>query len=32
MLGLIGEYLGRLFLMHKGKPMYTVRERVEAGK
>ena len=32
MLGLIGVYLGRLFLMHKGKPMYTVRERVEAGK
>lgn len=30
MLGLIGEYLGRLFLMHKGKPMYTVRERRDA--
>lgn len=30
MLGLIGEYLGRLFLAHKGKPMYTVRERRDA--
>ncbi len=32
MLGLIGEYLGRLFLMHKGKPMYTVRERLDSGR
>lgn len=31
MLGLIGEYLGRLFLAHKGKPMYTVRTRILAG-
>ncbi len=28
MLGLIGEYLGRLYLMQKGKPQYIVRTKV----
>lgn len=27
-LGLIGEYLGRLYLMHRGKPQYAVRTRL----
>ncbi len=29
-LGLIGEYLGRLYLMHRGKPQYAVRTKLEA--
>ena len=28
MLGLIGEYLGRLYLMQKGKPQFVVRTKV----
>jgi undecaprenyl-phosphate 4-deoxy-4-formamido-L-arabinose transferase len=28
MLGLIGEYLGRLFLTINGTPQYTVREEL----
>ena len=28
MLGLIGEYLGRLFMMQKGKPQYVVRTKL----
>jgi glycosyltransferase involved in cell wall biosynthesis len=28
MLGLVGEYLGRLYLMQKGKPQYVVRTRL----
>ena len=27
-IGMIGEYLGRLFLMDSGRPQFTVRERV----
>ena len=30
MLGLIGEYLGRLYLMQKGKPQYAVRTVLKA--
>ncbi len=30
MLGLVGEYLGRLYLMQKGKPQYVVRTRIDA--
>lgn len=30
MLGLIGEYLGRLFMMQKGKPQYVVRSKLGA--
>lgn len=29
-LGLIGEYLGRLYLMHRGKPQYAVRTTLVA--
>ena len=29
MLGLVGEYLGRLYLMQKGKPQYVVRTKLE---
>ena len=32
MLGLIGEYLGRLYLMQKGKPQYVVRTRLDPEK
>jgi len=28
-LGLLGEYLGRLYLMHRGKPQYAVRTKLE---
>jgi undecaprenyl-phosphate 4-deoxy-4-formamido-L-arabinose transferase len=28
MLGLVGEYLGRLYLMQKGKPQYVVRTKL----
>ena len=31
MLGLIGEYLGRLFMMQKGKPQYVVRIKLDQG-
>ena len=31
MLGLIGEYLGRLFMMQKGKPQYVVRTKLDQG-
>ncbi len=31
-LGMIGEYLGRLFLQDAGRPQYVVRERVDAAK
>ena len=30
-LGMIGEYLGRLFLMNSGRPQFVVRERVNCG-
>lgn len=30
-LGLIGEYLGRLFLMQRGKPQYAVRTELRPG-
>lgn len=29
-LGLIGEYLGRLYLMHRGKPQYAVRTKLNS--
>lgn len=32
MLGLIGEYLGRLYLMQKGKPQFVVRTRLDPEK
>ncbi len=31
-LGLIGEYLGRLFLMHRGKPQHSIRTVIRAGE
>src|SRR5262245_28026117 len=30
-LGMIGEYLGRMFLMSSGRPQFIVRERVNCG-
>ena len=30
-LGLVGEYLGRLYLDHTGTPQYVVRYKVQAG-
>ncbi len=32
MLGLVGEYLGRLYLMQKGKPQYVVRTKLDVEK
>lgn len=31
MLGLLGEYLGRLYLMHRGKPQHAARTTLHAG-
>lgn len=30
MLGLIGEYLGRMYLMHRGKPQFAVRTTLDS--